>query len=85
MAIIQLPDSQAEALASYAAEQGLTLEGWLGRLASTGTTPLRGSRTGRVRYSLDELVAQCASGPDVAHSEEDRLWLEASHLGREVI
>ena len=34
------------------------------------------------RYTLDELLAQCA--PDVAISQEDREWLDVPPSGREL-
>jgi len=36
----------------------------------------------RPRYTLDELLAQCAPNTDV--SEEDREWIEASPVGNEL-
>ena len=37
----------------------------------------------RRRYSLDELLAQCK--PSARHSREDRNWLTAPSVGRELI
>jgi plasmid stability protein len=39
MTVIELPDEQAEALKVRAAAQGLTLEGWLEKLAAEGALP----------------------------------------------
>src|SRR4029077_3978563 len=36
--VIELPDEQAAALKAKAAEQGLTLEAWFGKLAQSGVT-----------------------------------------------
>ncbi len=81
MTAIQLPDFQVAALAAKAAAEGLTLEAWLGQLATT--VPRRGARTGRVRYSLEELVAQC--DPSAPMSGEDAAWLNDQPVGREAI
>ena len=37
----------------------------------------------RPRYSLDELLAQC--DPDASMSDEDREWLDAPPVGRELV
>jgi len=82
MAVIQLPDEQAAALAAKAAAQGLTLEDWLGKLAAT-ETPAGQARPRKGRYSLAELMAQCDSNAPL--SAEDRAWLDAPAVGREAL
>ena len=74
MTIIELPDDQAAALKEKAAAQGLTLQGWLERLAGGQTRPTR-------RYNLAELMEQC--DPEAPLSEEDREWFDAPPMGRE--
>jgi antitoxin ChpS len=37
----------------------------------------------RRRYTLDELLAKC--NPDAPLSDEDREWLDAAPVGREII
>lgn len=34
------------------------------------------------RYSLEKMVAQC--GPDIERTAEDREWLDAKPMGREI-
>jgi antitoxin ChpS len=82
MAVIQLPDEQAEALTARAAAQGLTLEDWLGKLAAA-ETPTGQALPRKGRYSLAELVAQC--DPSAPLSAEDRDWLDDPPIGREVL
>jgi hypothetical protein len=82
MTMIQLPDDQAAALAAKAAEQGLTLEDWLGKLAAA-EAPAGQACPRKGRYNLAELLAQCdLSAPP---SAEDRAWLDAPAVGREVL
>lgn len=80
MAMIELSDDQAAALAAKAAGQGLTLQSWLGKLAeperSNGQSNKRKSR-----YRLDDLIALC--DPTAPLTEEDRAWLDAPTVGRE--
>jgi hypothetical protein len=48
MTVIELPDKQAAALKAKAASQGLTLKGWLERLAEETSTAVRKPlKTGR--------------------------------------
>jgi hypothetical protein len=75
MTVIELSDEQAAALRAKAAAQGLTLEGWLQKLASNDV------RTRKGRYSLSELMAQC--DPNAPLSDEDRTWLDVPPVGRE--
>jgi hypothetical protein len=74
---IDLPDHQAEALKAKLAAQGLTLEGWFQKMAA------QEAPTGKPRYSLSELIAQC--DPDAPLSDEDRAWLDAPPVGREAL
>ena len=76
MTVIELSDEQAAALTARAAAQGLTLQDWLGKLASE--VPF-GPRNGR--YSLSALTAPC--DPNAPLSAEDREWLDAPAVGRE--
>jgi mRNA interferase ChpB len=78
MTVIEIPDDQAAALRAKAAEQGLTLEAWLGQLARAGKPS---SRRKRSRYDLSDLVAQC--DPSAPLSAEDRTWLDLPPVGRE--
>jgi antitoxin ChpS len=55
------------------AQVGMTVEG--GRLVIEPAP--------RPRYSLDELLAQC--NPDAALSPQEKEWLAAPAVGREVI
>jgi antitoxin component of MazEF toxin-antitoxin module len=77
MTVIELSDEQAAALKAKAAEQGLTLEAWLQKLAAVDPPVL--SR--KNRYSLSELMAQCDLA--VPLSAEDSAWLNAPAVGRE--
>jgi hypothetical protein len=82
MTVIQLPDEQAAALAAKAAALGLTLEGWLAKLAATeGSDTPAEQRKGR--FSLTELIAQCDQ--DAPMSAEDREWLDDPLIGREAL
>ena len=74
---IELSDEQAAALKAKAAEQGLTLESWLQKLAAF-EAPVRHRKN---RYNLSELIAQC--DPNVPLSAEDSAWLNAATVGRE--
>ena len=80
MAMIELSDDQAAALAAKAAAQGLTLQGWLGKLAEP-ETPGSQRKPRKARYRLDDLVAQCDLNAPL--TEEDRVWLNAPAIGRE--
>ena len=40
-------------------------------------------QTGKRRYTLDELLAQC--NPDAPMTPEDREWVDAPAVGRELI
>jgi hypothetical protein len=82
MAMIQLPDEQAAALAAKAAAQGLTLEDWLGKLAATEALAGQ-ARLLKGRFNLAGLMAQC--DPSVPLSIEDRAWLDAAAVGREAL
>jgi hypothetical protein len=82
MAVIQLPDEQAAALAAKAAAQGLTLEDWLGKLAAK-EAPAGQASPNRRRYNLAELISLCDR--DAPLSVEDRAWLDAAAVGREVL
>ena len=52
MAVIEIPDSQAMKLKARAAEQGLTLQAWLGKLAeeSAANKPLKTGRGMLAKY-----------------------------------
>ena len=76
MTLLQIPDDQAAALQARAAEEGLTLEAWLRKLAGAEEP-----RSRRGRYKLADLVSQCDLS--VPLSEEDRTWLNAPIVGRE--
>jgi hypothetical protein len=82
MTRIELADDKAAALKARAAAQGLTLEGWLEKLADIDAPVVRFTpRKGR--YSLSELMAQCdANAPP---SAEDLAWLDAPAIGREAL
>lgn len=82
MTVIQLPDEQVAALTAKAAALGLTLEAWLGKLASAETSAGE-SRRGYGRYSLAELMAQC--DPNAPLSSEDQAWMDAPAVGREAL
>lgn len=55
MAMIELSDDHAAALAAKAAAQGLTLQNWLGKLAEP-ETPSDQSEPRKGRYLLDDLM-----------------------------
>lgn len=41
--------------------------------------------TARPKYTLEELIAQCDRTPTDQINDEDRLWLDAKPVGRELI
>lgn len=51
MAVIEIPGPQAMALKTKAAAQGLTLEGWLKRLAEETPVPRKPLKTGRGMFA----------------------------------
>lgn len=51
MAVIEIPDIQAMALKTKAAAQGLTLEGWLEKLAEDTPLPRKPLKTGRGMFA----------------------------------
>jgi len=51
MAVIEIPDIQAMALKTKAAAQGLTLEGWLEKLAEDPPLPRKPLKTGRGMFA----------------------------------
>ena len=79
MAVIELSDEQAAALAARAAARGLSLEAWLKELAADDA-PVRPRQ--RSRYMLAELMSQCDLS--VPLSEEDHTWLDAPAVGSEL-
>ena len=80
MTVIELSDEQAAALKAKAAAHGLNLEAWLHELASEVEAPARPRK--RPRYTLEELMSQCDLS--VPLSDEDRAWLNAPAVGREL-
>lgn len=78
MAVIQLPDEQVVALTAKAESMGMTLEAWLGELSVMESTDKR-----RPRYKLEDLLAQCDMNAPL--TDEDRAWLGAPPVGREVL
>ena len=80
MAMIELSDDHAAALAAKAAAQGLTLQNWLGKLAEP-ETPNDQSKPRKGRYRLDDLMAQCDLNMPL--TSEDRTWLDTPAVGRE--
>ena len=80
MAMVEISDDQAAALAAKAAAQGLTLKNWRCQLAEL-ETPNGSSKPRTSRYRLDDLVAQCDLNEPL--TAEDRVWLEAPVVGRE--
>ena len=81
MTTIELSDEQAAALQAKAAEQGLTLKAWLQELAFA-QAPVNPSPPAGRRYRLAELMAQ--SNAATLLSDEDRSWLDAPAVGREI-
>lgn len=79
MTLLQIPDEQAAALRARAAEQGLTLEAWLQKLAGMDSV----SREREGKYRLADLMAQCDSSAPL--SDEDRAWLDSPTVGREAL
>ena len=77
--VIELPDEQAAALKAKAAASGLTLEGWLQKLARQEAT----ASSRRSRYRLSELLSQC--DPTAQISAEDCSWLDDPPVGNEVL
>ncbi len=80
MAVIQLPDEQAEGLKAKAAAEGLTLEDWLGKLAAPETAALSVARR---RHRLKDLISKCE--PNAPLSAEDSAWMEDPPAGREAL
>jgi mRNA interferase ChpB len=79
MTHLQIPDEQAAALKARAAEQGLTLEDWLKKLAGMDVAPPKLER----KYRLADLIAQC--DPNIPLTQEDREWLDSPAVGREAL
>jgi hypothetical protein len=79
---IELPDEQAAALKARAAADGLTLEGWIQKLAREEASAGQ-PRPRKGRYSMAELMAQC--DPSAPFSAEDRAWMDAPAVGREAL
>lgn len=79
MTVLHIPDEQAAALKSRAAEHGLTLEDWLKKLA--GMDVALPKREGK--YRLADLIEQC--DPSAPLSQEDREWLDSQSVGREAL
>jgi hypothetical protein len=67
MTVIEIPDEQAAALEAKAAEQGLTLKGWLEKLAAeslpAGRQPLKSGRG---------MLAKYGPAPSAEDIEENR-------------
>ena len=80
MAMIEISDDKAAALAARAAEQGLTLQNWLSKLAEV-ETPIREKKLRKRQYRLNDLLAQCDLNAPL--SAEDQVWLDAPAVGRE--
>jgi hypothetical protein len=66
MTVIELPDNQAAALKEKAAAQGLTLKGWLGKLAEEGEEPHKPLKTGRGMW------AKYGRAPSAEEIDENR-------------
>lgn len=66
MTMIELPDNQAAALRARAAEQGLSLEVWLGKLAEVPATSPKPLKTGR------GMLAKYGSAPSAEEIDENR-------------
>jgi len=68
MTLIELPDNQAAALKAKAASQGLTLKGWLEKLAedSTADVPRKPLKTGR------GMLAKYGPAPSAEEIDENR-------------
>ena len=72
MTIIEIPDEQAVALKARAAAEGLSLEGWLKKLADeeANRTPQKPLKTGR------GMLAKYGPGPSAEEIDEARreMW-----------
>ena len=79
MAMIQLPDERAAALAAKAASQRLILQAGLEKLAQPDM-PTGPRKRG---YKLAELIAKCDL--DAALSIEDHGWMNLALTGREAL
>lgn len=79
---IELSDEQAAALTAKAAIHGFTLEDWFRQLAAQ-EAPTGRSQPRKSRYDLAELIRQCDA--DAPLSAEDRAWMDAPAIGREVL
>ena len=68
MTAIEIPDNQMAALKAKAALQGLTLKGWLGKLAedSPSDTPRKPLKTGR------GMLARYGPAPSAEEIDENR-------------
>ena len=67
MTVIELPDKQAAALKAKAASQGLTLKGWLERLAEeTPTAVQKPLKTGR------GILAKYGAAPSEEEIDQNR-------------
>ncbi len=78
MTVLELSGEQAAALRAKAAAQARTLQAWLQKLAAV-EAPVHPHKD---LYSLSELIAQC--DVNAPFSGEDRAWLDASAIGREI-
>jgi antitoxin ChpS len=76
---IDIPDDRAADLSAKANAYGMSLKSWIESMLTNPETPRR-----RRRYTAAELVAQCDSA-STALSDEDRAWLDAPPVGREVL
>jgi hypothetical protein len=70
MTVIQLPDEQVAALMAKVAAQGLTLEGWLGKLAAAETPA--GEQRAKPKKSAYGLLAKYGPGPTEEEIDENR-------------
>lgn len=75
---IDIPDEQAATLVARADAEGKTLKRFIEDMVAAQTSPRR-----RTRYTAAELVAQYDG--NAALTEEDRAWLAAPPIGREVL
>ena len=68
MTVIEIPDAQAAALKARAAAQGLTLKGWLEKLAeeSPAAAPRKPLKTGR------GMLAKYGPAPSAEEIDENR-------------
>jgi hypothetical protein len=67
MTVIEIPDDQAAALKAKAAAQGLTLKGWLEKLAGEET-----AAEPKPKKSAYGLLAQYGPGPSAEEIDENR-------------